>query len=174
MDYKLTLYVDADYAGDEDRLSTGGFCVLFGGSLLSFSSKKISLIVTSSTEAELYAAHHAIEECLFLRAMLASIGVRFIGPALILEDNSAVISAVSSSSSSRLKQHDVVLHFIRQQVSLGHFKFQYVKSSSNVGDIFTKPLPRQPFMLLRTQLGISDGRAGPQGGARSDDGLAVD
>jgi ribonuclease HI len=153
-DHRLSLFVDADYAGDSDRLSTGGYALLFGGCLVAYASKKIALIVTSSTEAELYAVHTAIEEAQYLRKVLASVGIRFPGPLLISEDNQAVIASVAGNSSSKLKQHDVVLKFVRQQVLLGNVAFKYVRSAENSADCLTKPLGRTQLSKLRAKLGI--------------------
>ncbi|XP_050939354.1 uncharacterized mitochondrial protein AtMg00810-like [Cucumis melo] len=48
----LVGFADADEASDpDDRKSTSGFCVYFGNNLVSWGSKKQSIISRSSTEA---------------------------------------------------------------------------------------------------------------------------
>ena len=52
---ELTLYAyaDADFAGDtEDRTSMGGYAIFLGNGVVSWSSKKQTIIALSSTEAE--------------------------------------------------------------------------------------------------------------------------
>ena len=59
----LRAYSDADWAGDPiDRRSTIGYCFLLGSSLISWRSKKQSVMARFSTEAEYRALADTISE----------------------------------------------------------------------------------------------------------------
>ena len=50
---RFEVYTDADYAGSlVDRRSTSGYCILLGGNLITWHSKKQKVESRSSVEAE--------------------------------------------------------------------------------------------------------------------------
>ena len=69
-------FVDADWVGDLDhRRSTSGYVFnLFGGAF-SWMSKKQSVVVLSTTEAEYIVATHASKESIWLQILCSSMGL---------------------------------------------------------------------------------------------------
>ena len=65
----LTAYSDSDWAV---RHSTTGFCVIFAGALIGYSSKRQHCIALSSTEAEVMAASQTATEIFYFRGNLCS------------------------------------------------------------------------------------------------------
>src|SRR5690606_22481974 len=71
----LQVYADAEFAGSNvHRKSFGGFVILFGGSPVSWRSKKQSGIAQSTTEAELVEMSNACRELVWLLRLLGGLG----------------------------------------------------------------------------------------------------
>ena len=67
----LTAYSDADWAGCPDsRHSTSGYCVFLGDNLISWSSKRQTIVSHSTAEAEYRVVAHAVAKCCWLRQLL--------------------------------------------------------------------------------------------------------
>jgi len=65
---ELHAYSDADHGSDPtDRKSVTGFCIFLGNSLISWKSKKQSIVSQSSTEAEYRAMASTTKEIVWLR-----------------------------------------------------------------------------------------------------------
>jgi hypothetical protein len=75
---QLYPYTDVDWAGDStDCCSTTGYCFLLGTSLISWQSKKQSVVSRSSTEVEYHALADTTAELLWLRWLLQDMGLFF-------------------------------------------------------------------------------------------------
>ncbi|XP_059455229.1 uncharacterized mitochondrial protein AtMg00810-like [Corylus avellana] len=89
---ELRAYSDADWVGDPtDRRSTTRYCFLLGTSLISWCSKKQSVVARPSTEAEYRALADTTYELLWLRWLLSDMGVSHSISSPIYCDNRSVI-----------------------------------------------------------------------------------
>ena len=74
-------------------------------------------------------------------------------PMVITEDNKACqLFADHAGSHSRIKHINVRYHFVRERIQRGSVGIDYVPTSENVADIFTKALAREPFFKFRAML----------------------
>lgn len=153
---ELNCYVDADWAGEKiDRKSTSGYVFLLGKGAVAWSSRKQTSVAMSSTEAEYVAASFASRELLWLRQLLMDMNVPVVGPTTVYEDNQGCIRLIESNRSGAQTKHiDVCHHQLRDLREKGIIDVLYCPSNKMLGDLFTKPLAREPFQNILEQLGF--------------------
>jgi hypothetical protein len=147
-------YADADWANNKkDRKSITGWVAKLNGDPISWASKKQRVVALSTCEAELYAEAAAIQEVLWLRDLLAEMGLPAQWGSTVHGDNQSTL-AVSKNGvkADRTKHVDVKYHFITQTVDEGSVRLKWIPTTEQQADIFTKPLAAPVFELLRGQL----------------------
>jgi len=147
-------FADADWANNKgDRKSISGWVAKLNGDPVSWSSKKQRVVALSTCEAELYAEAAAIQEVLWLRGLLAELGLNCATGSTVFGDNQSTI-AVSKNGvkGERTKHVDVKYHFVTETVESGKVKLQWVPSAQQQADIFTKALASPIFLQLRKEL----------------------
>ncbi|KAH9793691.1 retrovirus-related pol polyprotein from transposon RE1 [Citrus sinensis] len=153
---KITGFTDADWAGDlDDRKSVGAYCIYLGNNLISWSSKKQSVIARSSAESEYRALASASAEISWLQSLFSEIGLSCTETPSVWCDNiSATELARNPVIHSRTKHIEIDLHFIRDKVIAGELQIQYIPSAEQIADIMTKPLSFIHFNYLRDKLNV--------------------
>ncbi|CAA0806920.1 cysteine-rich RLK (RECEPTOR-like protein kinase) 8 [Striga hermonthica] len=112
----LSGYSDADWAGDPtDRRSNTGYCFFLGDSLVSWRSKKQTLVSRSSAESEYRALADSTAELLWLRRLLADLGVPQSSSTALHCDSQ---SAVKMSHNDTFHEHSGCLHEVSPSRSL--------------------------------------------------------
>nr|XP_051217850.1 uncharacterized mitochondrial protein AtMg00810-like [Lolium perenne] len=90
---KIEGYTDADWAGClDDRKSTAGYCMFLGGNLVSWRSKKQSVVARSTAEAEFRSMASGLCELMWLRILLSELGLLVNVPICLYCDNQAAIN----------------------------------------------------------------------------------
>jgi hypothetical protein len=112
---ELQAYSDADWAGDPTNCSsTTGYCFLLGTSLISWRSKKQSIVARSSTEAEYCVLTDTTSKLIWLRWLLSDMVVSPSGCSPIICDNrSGIQIAYKDIFHERTKHIKIDCHFIR-------------------------------------------------------------
>lgn len=153
---RLLSYTDSDLASCVDtRRSISGYCCTLGGGVVTWSARQQKTVSLSTCEAEYVAASEAASELKWLRSLLRELEfTQLSATPLLCDNNGSIVLSEDSSFHARVKQIDIKHHSIRQHVSKGRLKLQYVKSKDNTADIFTKPLPRKDFEHLHSCLGL--------------------
>uniref|UniRef100_A0A5B6Z677 Putative polyprotein n=1 Tax=Davidia involucrata TaxID=16924 RepID=A0A5B6Z677_DAVIN len=155
---ELEAFTDADWAGSiNDRRSTSGYCTLVGGNLVTWRSKKQSVVARSSAEAEYRAMAHGICELIWLQTLLRDLGIVCNKSMRLYCDNKSAINiAHNPVQHDRTKHIEIDRHFIKEKLNEGMICTPFVKSEDQLADVFTKGLSSRFFHSIVCKLGMRD------------------
>jgi hypothetical protein len=117
--------------------------------MISWQSRKQSIIALSTAEAEYIDACSASCEAIWLRKLLTGLFDLEMRETAILCDNQSCIKMTENPVfHDRSKHIEIRYHFIRDMVQRGALKLQYISTDEQVVDVMTKPLSRVKFETL--------------------------
>jgi hypothetical protein len=154
--FQLTAYSDVDWANCVDeRKSTSGGAFFLGDSLVAWLNKKQGSISLSTTEVEYIASATCCTQILWMIQTLADLKVTYTNPIPIHCDKTNAISVSKNPVlHSKTKHIQIKYHFVKEQVTNIIVQLNYIPSTEQIADIFTKPLATTPFGYLRQKLGV--------------------
>ena len=149
-------FVDVDWARDLDqrRSTSRNVFNLFGG-VVSWMSKKQSVVELSTTEAEYMAATHASKEAVWLQRLCSSMGLVQVAIRIDCDSQSAIFLAKNPSYHSKTKHIDVQYHFVRDMIEDRKVLLVKVDTLTNTADALTKSVSSKKFSWCREAMGIS-------------------
>jgi porphobilinogen deaminase len=153
---KLIGYTDSDWAGcQEDMKSTSGYVFSLGSGVVSWSTKKQSIVALSSAEAEYVAAARAAAQAIWLRRILRDVYTDCEEPIGLYSDSKAAI-AISENpiSHDRTKHIAIKYHYTREAVDKKEIQLIYCSSEDQKADMFTKILTRTKYEKNRQAIGV--------------------
>ena len=138
-------FCDADYNNQKgERISYFGYVILCANAPIIWKTKKQTITVNSTVEAEYIAMCEAARESLWLMMIMTEMGQqRFLPKPFIIKcDNQGAIKLSESGlDSDRSKHIDIKYCFLQGCVEKGKLGFEYVPTYENLADLFTKALP---------------------------------
>ncbi|KAJ0948746.1 putative RNA-directed DNA polymerase [Helianthus annuus] len=157
-DFVLKGYVDSDWAKClTSRKSVTGFGIFLGNSLVSWKSKKQSVVARSTAEAEYRAMCSACCEVMWILNLLKELYVECSLPVnLFCDSQSAISIAFNPVFHERTKHFELDLHFLREKISAGVVVPVKVTSEQQLADLFTKGLNGSQHDTLCEMLGMLD------------------
>ena len=146
--------VDAAFAVHPDFRSHTGAVMSMGQGAFQSISKKQKLNTRSSTEAELVAVDDVMNQVLWTRLFLESIGYEVKKNILYQDNKSAIILEENGRRSvgKRNRAINIRYFFVTDQVEKGNLEIQYCKSEKMVGDFMSKPLQGGKFREFRQDI----------------------
>jgi hypothetical protein len=110
-------------------------------------SIKQHLVSTSSTHAEMRAIFTLVKDIMYLIILCEEIKVDLHLPAVIMEDNSAVVTVTTDDSAfaKKCKHFLMLINYVREQVESGIILIKKINGKLNRADIHTKQLRSGEF-----------------------------
>jgi hypothetical protein len=133
--------------------STTGFVLVLAGIAIVYSSKRQPCIALSSTEAEIIAASSCACEVIFVRALLAEMGLYQESPTTLRVDNSGAVELSRDRKSCHRSRHvDRRFFKVRELEAVEVVKVEHVSTHDNRADMLTKALEVTAFLRHRNSL----------------------
>jgi len=128
---RVVCYSDADWARSPfDRRYISRYCVSIGGNLISWKSKKQSVVARSSAEAEYRAMASIAYELVWLKQLLRELQFGDVTQMTLVCDNQATLHISSNIVfHERTKHIEIDCHFIREKIISGDMKTVFVNPS---------------------------------------------
>ncbi|CAN0870173.1 Retrovirus-related Pol polyprotein from transposon TNT 1-94 [Linum grandiflorum] len=152
----VELYTDASWASEvTSRRSTTGYCSYVWGNLVTWRSKKQSVVARSSAEAEYRALALGIQEAIWIQRVLKELNHHGQDAIHMFCDSQAALSIVKNPvHHDRTKHVEIDRHFITEKVEQGIVDVSYVPSRQQTADILTKALSRELLEHFKSKLGL--------------------
>ena len=163
---RIEAYTDAKWAGSlSNRKSTTRYCTFLGGNLITWRSKKQTVIARSSAKAEYKAMAHTSCELMWIKHSLKELRFVVKLPMTTHCDNQAAIYIASNPMfHERTKHIEVDCHITRKKVEDDVIATPYVSTKVQIANMFTKALCKTSLGLLCNKLGLYDIYSPARGG----------
>uniref|UniRef100_A0A2N9FF63 CCHC-type domain-containing protein n=1 Tax=Fagus sylvatica TaxID=28930 RepID=A0A2N9FF63_FAGSY len=164
-------FTDADFARDtDDKKSTSGYVFLFGGTMVSWLSKKQNCVAKYTMEAEYIACSIVVGNVVWTKRFVDSLKLDMQDrPVNVFCDNKSAISLIKSRANSLKGKHiDVNYHYIQDIVEMREIKVHFVPSANKMADPMTKGLTLNQFRMHVTGMRLRGNSVELHGSARLD------
>ena len=154
----LLYYMHVDWAGDPtDGRSTIGYCFFLGDSLISWRSKKQTVVPRSSAKVKYRAFTDTTSELLWLRWLLQDMGISQSNATNIYCGNQSAIQIAHNDVFHEHTKHiEIDCHFICHHLVNGTLQLTSISSIDQIVDVFTKVHPPRHFHDLHCKLKLAN------------------
>ena len=129
-----------------------GYNISFYGTTRTFHNRSVkqTAVATSSTHAEARAIFTLAKELNFLIALCQELQIPLELPALIMEDNSAVVTMANNDSryTKKCKHFLMVSNYSKEQIVLGLIEARKIYGKVNTAEMHTKPLRSSELLSI--------------------------
>jgi hypothetical protein len=153
-DVKLQGYTDSDWAGSVvDQKSTSGCCFSLGSGMISWLSRKKTLVEFNTSKEEYISVSVASREAVWLRKLLARILYLELEPNLLRCDNKSCVKLTENPIFHEIyKNIEIKYHYIWEMVERRAVELQYISMDEQITNILTKSLSRVKYEYFKDKL----------------------
>ena len=140
-EFRITGKSDSDFAKDPSRRSVSGWSTFLCGAPVTEKSNMQPITALSVTEAELIAGSSCVQDMIFEKRILESMGLKVKLPMVLEMDNKGAADLINNwSTGGRTRHIDCRLYFMRELKEEEILKVVWIPGSKNSSDLFTKNL----------------------------------
>ncbi|CAI7885489.1 unnamed protein product [Closterium sp. NIES-54] len=152
----LTGHADASWVDDlATQRSSQGYTFSLGSGSVSWRSTRLSSVLGSSCEAEIYAGAMAAQELHWVIFLLSDLGEALSSPPVLYVDNKSMLALCQENRVEHRMKHIALRYFLARELQQrGQLRLAYVASRANTADIFTKALQPCDHQRFCTMLGL--------------------
>lgn len=128
--------------------------IVFGPNLMSWNSKKQSLIARSSTKVEYYALAHFTYKLLWLKLLLDELGIHLYTLMSLCDNLSVDLLSHNHVLNACTKHIEFYICFVWKMV-VSKLHIQHVPTTAQIIYMLTKPLGTTVFQDLKSKLNVT-------------------
>ena len=124
-----------------DSKCTGGGMGAFGGNTFTFNTKAEGVSTSTTSQAEATTAKRTCHLMVWVLGLAREMRVRGQGPVVLYLDNRSVLKLSENAVLHKGSKHyRIGMHYIRDLVTRGEIKTEYLETAEMPADILTKPI----------------------------------
>jgi len=151
----LVGYFDSNFVGYKlDRKSTRGKRHFLRSSLISWHNKKRACVTLSTIKVKYISTGSYYAQIIWLKQQLSDFILKLTKVPFMYDNIITFHLTKIPVQHSRTKYIEIRPHFIRDHFNNGDCEIQFVETTNQLVDLFTKPLAKYLFNFLRNKLGI--------------------
>ena len=127
------------------------------GNLVTWRSKKQTVVARSSAEAEFRAIAQGMCEVIWLERLMQDLQITVCSPTKLYSDSKSAISIVNNPvQHDRMKHVRIDRSFIKNEIEGRGIDLCYISTHAQEADILTKSLPKPTHERLLSKLGMQN------------------
>ena len=155
---KVEMFVDASFADNVDRKSSQGLLIKMYGGAVDWKATKQKTVTTSTTEAELLALSNIAGYAYWWKRLFQETKMDIEEDCYTIYcDNTTAVRIArqeENTENTALRHVDIRQQWIIQEVEAGRLKVEWIPTSRQQADGFTKLLSRPMFLIFVDYLGL--------------------